>query len=184
MTQKDPDLKFIAQFPLTVRKLYLQFVPDLIGVSWLYLNLYYLNYARKNKLSVSTVLLSLLPGVVLHISMIAFCISMGKGWFYWLFWFLPMVTLVPLFMHIRGICEHAGRECSRDAFKGARTIKSSVATLMIAPHSYNFHVEHHLVSNIPHYNIRKFHHLISQQGLCEKPAYAGSYTKALKELTH
>ncbi|MDT0593750.1 fatty acid desaturase family protein [Glaciecola petra] len=182
MTKKDPDLVFIEKFPIAKNKLWLQFLPDLLGLSWLYLNLYYLNYARKNKIALVTVIASLVPGLIWHIGLISLCFMAGKWWFYFLYWVLPMTTLVPMFMHIRGICEHAGREPSRDAFRGARSVKKNGLAMLVAPHNYNYHVEHHLVSNVPHYNIPRLHKSLKENEYYCKEAFAANYREAIEKL--
>ncbi len=104
-----------------------------------------------------------------------------------LYWIVPYFTLLPVFMKIRSIAEHFGLE-NKVPLNQSRTIKSQFwAAMAFAPHSVNYHLEHHLFPSVPHYNLEKFHSFLMQfpeyaQGAQLTRSYFGEEGSLYREL--
>ena len=53
----------------------------------------------------------------------------------------------------------------------------------MVPHHVNFHLEHHLFTNCPWYNLPKAHEMLKQKELSDKICVENSYFSVLKQAT-
>jgi fatty acid desaturase len=116
---------------------------------------------------------------------------------YLLLWIVPLVTFNMLLMRVRGIAEHGlpgqrnipietadqGNLHTRSMVpaKGSLSayLVSGVETVLIGSLSCNFHHEHHLLPNVPYYNLRKIHERIREQASRIQPdIYVSGYFAA------
>lgn len=87
-----------------------------------------------------------------------------------LFWAVPFLTTFQVLRYWAEMAEHSGLR-SDDPWMATRNWTSSFVTReLLAPHSDNYHLAHHLFPLIPHYNINAAHRL-----LMRVPEYAGAH---------
>ncbi len=98
-------------------------------------------------------------------------------------WVVAYLTTFSLFIRIRSIAEHACTANSADMFKNTRTTKANwLARLTVAPHHVNYHLEHHALMTVPHYNLKKLHNRLRDAGVYPpegKAPYADNYRQVL-----
>ena len=96
-----------------------------------------------------------------------------------LLWLLPSFTYYSLIIRIRNISEHAVTPGNND-FDNTRTTKSTVLTrFLMVPHNVNYHLEHHLFTRCPWYNLPKAHSMMIENGYKDKMCLETSYKNVL-----
>ena len=86
------------------------------------------------------------------------------------FWIIPYCTTFQIIRYLADMIDHAGLE-SRNPWLSTRTWEGSwILRAILAPHSDNYHLTHHLFPLIPHYRFAQAHRL-----LMNVPAYAGAH---------
>ncbi|MGL6110932.1 MAG: fatty acid desaturase family protein, partial [Rubrivivax sp.] len=106
----------------------------------------------------------------------------GYGWVWLLMWLLPMATWLPLVTRIRNIAEHAlvGRD-QTDPLRQARTTHASfIERALLAPYWVNYHLEHHLFTQVPCWNLPQAHALLLQLGITERMEVQPGYATVLR----
>jgi fatty acid desaturase len=84
-------------------------------------------------------------------------------------------------MRIRSIAEHAMIPDPTDEMKNTRTTTARWwERLLIAPNCVNFHLEHHLLPTVPHYNLRRMHRMLRARGALADACVAPSYADVLR----
>jgi hypothetical protein len=82
-------------------------------------------------------------------------------------------------MRIRSIAEHAMIPDPADEMKNTRTtVARWWERLLIAPNCVNFHLEHHLLPTVPHYNLRRMHRMLRERGALADACVAGATRRA------
>jgi fatty acid desaturase len=75
---------------------------------------------------------------------------------YVLYFIVPRFFVSFVLQRFRLVCEHGGMLNTGDVMLTARTIIApKIISFALFPHNSNFHLEHHLFSNVPHYNLKK-----------------------------
>jgi fatty acid desaturase len=99
----------------------------------------------------------------------------------YLLWVGAWFTTYSLVMRIRSIAEHAMIPNPGDDLNNTRT---TIATwwerLFIAPNRVNFHLEHHLLMTVPHYNLPRMHAMLRERGVLADACVANGYWDVLK----
>ena len=99
----------------------------------------------------------------------------------YLLWFAAWLTTYSFVMRIRSIAEHAMIPDPADEMKNTRTTTARWwERLLIAPNCVNFHLEHHLLPTVPHYNLRRMHRMLRQRGALADACVAPSYADVLR----
>jgi fatty acid desaturase len=112
-----------------------------------------------------------------------FFAAAGLGWVWLLMWLLPMATWLPLVTRIRNIAEHAlvGRD-QADPLRQARTTQAGfVERALLAPYWVNYHLEHHLFTQVPCWNLPKAHALLRQRGITARMEVQPGYLTVLRQ---
>ena len=52
--------------------------------------------------------------------------------------------------------------------------------LLVAPNRVNYHLEHHLLMTVPHYNLPRMHALLRERGVLDDACIADGYWGVLK----
>ena len=79
----------------------------------------------------------------------------------YLLWVVAWLTTYRLVTRIRSIAEHALTPDPNDALNNTRTtVARWWERLLIAPNCVNYHLEHHLLPTVPHYNLGRMHRLL------------------------
>ena len=109
----------------------------------------------------------------------------GFWWVWLLMWLLPMATWLPLVTRIRNIAEHAlvGRD-QADPLRQARTTHAGFfERAFLAPYWVNYHLEHHLFTQVPCWNLPKAHALLRQRGVTARMEVQPGYATVLRLAT-
>lgn len=87
----------------------------------------------------------------------------------YLLWVVALLTTYRLALRIRSIAEHAMTGPADDPLRNTRTtLVSWWERLFFAPNFVNYHLEHHLMMTVPHYNLPKMHALMRERGLLDQ----------------
>ncbi len=169
-TEKDPDLNLATPFPVTRTSLRRKLWRDLSGQT---------GYKRfratlRRDLSLSNGKSArrgqsgwqALRGVVLtNLALLAIVTVFGHPELY-LLWFGAWMTTYSAVLRIRAIAEHSMVGDPADPLKNSRTTLASWwERLLLAPNQVNYHLEHHLLMTVPHYNLPRMHAMLRERGL-------------------
>jgi len=106
----------------------------------------------------------------------------GLGWVWLAMWLLPMATWLPLVTRIRNIAEHAlvGRD-QADPLRQARTTRANLLErALLAPYWVNYHLEHHLFTQVPCWKLPQAHALLQQRGITARMEVQPGYATVLR----
>ena len=183
-TDDDPDLVLSSPFPITKRSFIRKVFRDLTGITgvkryWGSLSSIFRTKGDNvfNKISKTS---NKLHGFLISNVIIFILISTTMHWsLFLLLWWLPSFTYYSLIIRIRNISEHAVTPGNND-FDNTRTTKSTVLTrFLMVPHNVNYHLEHHLFTRCPWYNLPKAHSMMIENGYEDKMCLETSYKKVL-----
>jgi len=126
----------------------------------------------------------LLPVVVSNGVILGILALFGRPELY-LLWPIALLTTFRLAIRIRSIAEHAMSGPPEDPLRNTRTtLVSWWERFFFAPNSVNYHLEHHLLMTVPHYNLRRMHELLRKKGLLEDALITdGGYPQVLRRAT-
>ena len=169
----DPnDLEKYSVTNVKNRKLWFLFLRDIFGISAL-IRIKGM-FIKKNK-SITTQRNNYLTLILCQI-LIFLSLSMSVV-DYLLIWIIPLFTANMFLMRIRGIAEHGlPSQLQLSIIKGnngsllTRTLNPDPSNpnivvkvlelISMGSLSINYHLEHHLIPNVPHYNLKKLHKLM------------------------
>lgn len=109
----------------------------------------------------------------------------GWGWLWLALWLLPMATWLPMVTRIRNIAEHAlvARD-EPDPLRQARTTHAGwIERALLAPYWVNFHLEHHLFTQLPCWKLPQAHALLQQRGTTARMEVQPGYAQVLRLAT-
>ncbi len=99
----------------------------------------------------------------------------------YLLWVAAWLSSYSLIMRIRAIAEHSMPRDRSSEFGNTRTTRVSWwERLFIAPNRVNFHLEHHLLMRVPHYNLPRMHELLRRRGILDDALIANGYLDTLR----
>jgi fatty acid desaturase len=99
----------------------------------------------------------------------------------YLLWIAAWLTTYSLVMRIRSIAEHAMIPDPVDEMNNTRTtVARWWERLLIAPNCVNFHLEHHLLPTVPHYNLRRMHRMLRERGALDQACVTRGYPAVLR----
>jgi fatty acid desaturase len=179
-TPRDPDLGLIRPFPITRASLRRKVGRDLSGRTGLKFARAAFRRsfarwrdpeARRAALGMATTNGLLLAGLA----------ALGHAELY-LLWAGAWLTTNTLVTRIRAIAEHALTPDADDPLGNTRTTQVRCwERLLIAPNRVNYHLEHHLLMTVPHYQLPRLHALLAERGVlahaCVEP---GGYAAVLR----
>jgi fatty acid desaturase len=179
-TQRDPDLGLIRPFPITRASLKRKILRDLSGQTGIKfaragwkrtLSRWHDPAGRRASIGVVVTNLLLLGGLA----------ALGYAWLY-LLWVGAWLTTHTLVTRIRSIAEHALTPDPDDPLGNTRTtVGRWWERLFIAPNRVNYHLEHHLLMTVPHYQLPKMHALLAERGLLGRACVErGGYAAVLR----
>jgi fatty acid desaturase len=183
---EDPDLGLSAPFPISRASLKRKMWRDLTAQTF-----YKQRIAPLLEASVKTSLLQrqsqeLVRGwrfVIGNAIGLAVFAAAGLGWVWLTMWLLPMATWLPLVTRIRNIAEHAlvGLD-QADPLRQARTTHAGlIERALLAPYWVNYHLEHHLFTQVPCWNLPKAHALLRQRGITARMEVQPGYLTVLRQ---
>jgi fatty acid desaturase len=99
----------------------------------------------------------------------------------YLLWVGAWLTTYSLVMRIRSIAEHAMVPEPSDDLRNTRTTLARWwERLFIAPNCVNYHLEHHLVMAVPHYNLGRMHRMLRARGALDGACVERGYLRVLQ----
>ena len=185
-TSEDPDLNLAMPFPVTHASMRRKIWRDLSGqTAWKRVK-YVLrrdlggtglnpqqfgsNGSWRNLLGVTVTNLVLLGAL-------AVC---GHAALY-LLWLGAWFTTHHLVVRLRSIAEHAMIPDPNDPLNNTRTTLARWwERLLVAPNYVNYHLEHHLIMTVPHYNLPRMHRLLRDRRVLQDACVAPGYFSVLK----
>ncbi|MBL8772478.1 MAG: fatty acid desaturase family protein [Phenylobacterium sp.] len=189
---EDPDLGLSAPFPITRTSLRRKIIRDLTGQTHLkqrWAPLFRRIRERKPGDSVASILWKFVRSrpkfFVWGAVTIALTAPFGYGWAWFVLWWLPSATWLPMVTRLRNIAEHACiAKDEPDPLRHARTTHASLLErVFLAPYYVNYHCEHHMFMHVPCYNLPRTHRLLKAKGVLPRMLTAPSYLDVLRLAT-
>lgn len=196
----DPDLGLVTPFPTTRTGLLRKVGRDLTGltaarrvVGLLAMDLGFVGYTASTGVRrlppiplgarLRLGLRHLAPLVLTNGAGLALLAALGHPALY-LVWVLAWFTSYSLVLRIRSIAEHACTEATDDPMRNTRTTAASwPMRLLLAPHHVNYHLEHHLLMTVPHWQLPALHRRLSERGVLGPHNTAPGYAAVLRQVT-
>ena len=195
LTPEDPDLSLIGGYPINKKSFIRKLLRDATGVSYFKFIRYFIHMAGKQKSKATgsdpgakrsadrpptaKIVFSI---VLMNGLMLTALTLLDHPWLYLTLWLLPAVTALQVLLRIRGIAEHAGYEATKNQMLCSRTVTPSWQTVVFAPHSVNYHIEHHIYPSIPHYNLTRAHKMMRERAILPEENIYSGYDKVLQDL--
>jgi len=181
-TPDDPDLNLATPFPVTKASMRRKIWRDLSGqTAWkrvryvlrrdlgTSLQQFGSNHSWRNLRGVAVTNLALLGGLA----------ACGHATLY-LLWIGAWFTAHHLVVRLRSIAEHAMVPDPNDPLRNTRTtVARWWERLLVAPNYVNYHLEHHLIMTIPHYNLPRMHRLLRERGVLDGACVEEGYLSVL-----
>jgi len=197
-TDDDPDIALARGWPVSRASLRRKIVRDLAGITGIRRLIeqtaFLIATARGTQRersavvgfvgtgSAATARAALVGAAMSQIALVLVCTAAGHPLLY-LLWVVAWLTTYSLCMRIRSIAEHAMTGDASDPLANTRTVVAGPwERLFIAPNRVNYHLEHHLVMTIPHYNLPRMHDLLQRRGLLDGAHVATSYLAVLRRV--
>jgi len=184
-TEEDPDLPLANPFPITRESLRRKIWRDLSGQTGV--KRFQATLARDLGRSRGRVKrnfdagLGALHGVLITNAILLAILAWAGHPALYLLWIGAWLTTYSLVMRIRSIAEHAMIPNPQDELQNTRTTRARWwERLLIAPNRVNFHLEHHLLPTVPHYNLRRMHTLLRERGVLADACVATGYAEVLR----
>jgi fatty acid desaturase len=184
-TADDPDLGLAAPFPVTRASLRRKVWRDLSGrtgikravATWRRdLGMSRGRVARGEDAGVRSLTGVLVSNGVLF----AILLAVGHPALY-LLWVAAWLTTYSLVMRIRSIGEHGMVGPAENDLQNTRTtVVRWWERFLLAPNRVNFHLEHHLLMTVPHYNLPRMHRLLRERGVLADACIAYGYPSVLR----
>jgi len=100
----------------------------------------------------------------------------------YLLWVVAWFTTYSLVMRIRSIAEHSmPRDVNGELLNTRTTLASWWERLLLAPNHVNYHLEHHLLTRVPHYNLPRMRSLLEARGVLDDALMSSGYMALLRE---
>jgi fatty acid desaturase len=178
-TAEDPDLGLVTPFPITRASLRRKIWRDLSGqTGWKQFVAVLrrdVGLGERDEMALSfsrgerpeTGWHKLVPVVTTNAVLFGILAIAGHPALY-LLWVASWFTTYRLVTRLRSIAEHAVTADANDPLRNTRTtIARWWERLLIAPNRVNYHLEHHLLMTVPHYNLPRMHRLLRDRGALE-----------------
>jgi len=188
-TDEDPDKHLATPFPITRESFRRKVWRDLSGQT----GIKFLGFAARRdlggegswpeRLRRGLALPRFRGMLITNAALLAIVTLAGHPWLY-LLWVGSFITWNTLVTRIRSIAEHSMSPDPSDPLQQTRTtIASPWERLVIAPNRVNFHLEHHLLMMVPHYNLPQMHELLRERGVLDDALVSHGYASVLRTAT-
>ncbi len=197
---KDPDIGLVTPYPTTKLSMLRKVFRDLTGITGLkrliavlLMNFGYLTYSAstnvhpvdQSHLPKTRIFLQgfkrLSPALMTQACLWFVLYLAGQGTLYCL-WVFAYLSPFSLFIRLRAIAEHACTPNLSHPLQSTRTVNAGkLAKLTIAPHFVHYHLEHHLLPAVPHYQLKKFHLFLSSLDFYKDSCVEKSYLPVLRK---
>ncbi len=183
-TPEDPDLALATPFPITRESLRRKVWRDLSGRTGV--KRARATFRRDVGRSAGRVKrnfdagLEALHGVLITNAILLAILFLAGHPALYLLWIGAWLTTYSLAMRIRSIAEHAMPGDPTDDLRNTRTtLVSWWERIVLAPNFVNYHLEHHLLTAVPHYNLARMHRLLRAKGVLEQANVVRGYRAVL-----
>lgn len=183
-TSEDPDMNLAMPFPVTWASMRRKIGRDLSGqTAWKRVQ-----YVLKRDLGGLNIQQfggndswrNLRGVAITNLVLLAVLAASGHPALY-LLWLGAWFTTHHLVVRLRSIAEHAMIPDPNDPLRNTRTtVARWWERLLIAPNYVNYHLEHHLIMTVPHYNLPRMHRLLRERGVLEGACVAQGYLGVLR----
>lgn len=192
---EDPDISLTGGYPVNAKSFRRKLLRDIVGISYFKFmsHFFKLKKVKKTKLQedatkqrsdsfflTNTFLIA--SGIIINGFLFSLAYFAGKPLLYLVLWWVPIITILQVYLRIRGITEHAGYQPGPDQLAISRTVLNPVETFFFSPNNVNYHIEHHAYPSVPFYNLPKVHKLLSERGSLPKQNVYTTYRDVVKEL--
>ncbi len=183
----DPDLALSVPFPISKKSLRRKFIRDLTGqTGWKQysrlINSAFSGETWRQKLANGLARLG--PNIAINLAFLSAFSLAGVWYLYFLLWVVPSLTWYRLVVRIRNIGEHAVVPDDDDRLRNTRTTTANwLERAFIAPYNVQYHLEHHLIVNCPHYRLPLAHRSLLNKGLGDKMEIQPGYPTVLRLAT-
>ena len=185
-TEKDPDLGLTDAFPTSWQSLARKFLRDLTGIAGIrrYSAVLISAWGKEDTFfkGLKRILFKLKGFLLTNSLIFVVLLSFDQGWLYLLLWWLPMLTFFSLFYRIRSITEHSGLKGDDDFSFTRTTLVPWYLRYFLAPLNVNYHIEHHLFTFCPWYNLPKAHRMLVKKGFIKEMEISQGYLPVLKRI--
>jgi fatty acid desaturase len=185
-TEEDPDLHLAKPFPISRASMKRKIWRDLSGQTGLKFARFSLKrdaglFIAEGQESKDGGKARLRGMIITNLSLLAVLTLAGAPALY-LLWVAAWFTTYTLVTRFRSIAEHSMVPDPTDELRNTRTTLASWwERLLIAPNRVNYHLEHHLVMTVPHYNLPRMHRLLRERGVLDHALIAKGYTSVLRQ---
>ena len=178
-TADDPDLGLVRPFPITPASFRRKVWRDLSGQTGrkFAIGAWRRTFARYRTDPVAR---SAARGVaVTNLVLLCVLIVAGHPALY-LLWVGAWLTTHTLVTRLRSIAEHALTPDPSDPLGNTRTtVARWWERLFLAPNRVNYHLEHHLLMTVPHYNLPRMHRMMRERHLLDRACVERGYWSVL-----
>ena len=185
-TEKDPDLGLTEAFPTSRLSLMRKFLRDLTGIAGFRRHSATLisAWGKEDKIlkSMKRFFLKLKGFLITNLLIFGTLLFFGHGWLYLLLWWIPLLTFFSLFYRVRSITEHSGLSGEDDFNFTRTTLVPWYLKYFLAPLNVNYHIEHHLFTYCPWYNLPKAHKMLLEKGYAKDMEIAHGYLPVLMRI--
>ena len=99
----------------------------------------------------------------------------------YLLWAGAWLTTHTFVTRLRSIAEHAMTPDRNDLLLNTRTtVARWWERFLMAPNRVNYHLEHHMLMTVPHYNLPRLHALLRERGALDRACVVEGYLPTLK----
>ena len=176
-TPDDPDLPNYSKYPISRSSFGRKVMRDLTGqTGWKALRATW----RRGKAGIFGVPWkeNALGGhIIVNGLMFGALLMAGEGWLY-LMWPASFLTTYMLIARLRQVAEHGGTPDLYDPDPRLNTRTTIVRWFekpFVAPFNLNYHLEHHVHSGIPCYNLKAFHDFLVAKGVYDETDFPVGY---------
>jgi fatty acid desaturase len=180
---EDPDIGLVRPFPVTRRSFRRKVWRDLSGqTGWKFAKGAWTRTVGRYE--TDPVARRATQGVVVtNAILLAVLVAAGHPALY-LLWVGAWLTTHTLVTRIRSIAEHALTPDPNEPLGNTRTTTARWwERLLLAPNRVNYHLEHHLLMTVPHYNLPRMHRLLRERGVLDRACVAPGYWHVLRRAT-
>ena len=180
---EDPDLGLVTPFPITAQSLRRKVWRDLSGrTGWKFAKASWKRtFARMERDEDAR--RAAVGALVSNLVLLAVATLIGHPGLY-LLWVAAWLTTYTLVTRIRAIAEHAMTPAAFSPDEPLRNTRTVLARwwerLLVAPNRLNYHLEHHLLMTVPHYNLPRLHALLAARGVLADACVERSYWRILR----
>jgi fatty acid desaturase len=179
-TAQDPDLGLVTPFPITRASLRRKVWRDLSGQTGVKFAkaAFQRTFGRWHEDPVAR---RAAKGVAITNAVLLGILALAGAPELYLLWAGAWLTTNTLVTRIRSIAEHAlTPEAAEPRGLTRTTIPRWWERLLVAPNCVNYHMEHHLLITVPHYNLRSMHRRLAELGVIDPSCVDHGYAAILR----